>query len=83
MLQRLRRINAERGTTVLIANHRLAEVRHLGGRLVVLLQGRIAADGEVARIFADPPGEAVRGFLRGYGAFSAGPDGAIPAGEGA
>lgn len=84
LLQHLLRLHRERGMTVLIANHRLAEVRGLGGRLVVLLEGSVAADGAMAQVFADPPGSAVREFLQGYGDFAGGaaPPPA-PAGEGA
>jgi len=76
LLNNLREINRTLHTTVVVANHRLAEVRHLGGRLVVLLEGRLAADGPVEAVFAHPPGARIAAFLSGSrpnGVSAAGP----------
>ena len=65
LLNRLKEINRRYGTTLIVANHRLAEVRHLGGRLVVLMEGRVTADGPVNAVFSHPPSERIGAFLNG------------------
>ncbi len=51
------RIAAERGATVLLSTHLLAEVEEICSRVLILNQGRVAAEGtvaEVARLAAAP-----------------------------
>ncbi|MGA0867998.1 MAG: ABC transporter ATP-binding protein [Planctomycetota bacterium] len=43
----LLRAEAERGTTVLMASHRLDEVHQIADRVVILLSGRVVADGSL------------------------------------
>lgn len=46
----IRRLNRQ-GMTVVMAEHRLHEMAHVVDRLVVMQQGRIAADGPVRKVF--------------------------------
>ncbi len=68
LLQRLAALNRDRGTTLLLVTHRLDEAPKLGGRLCVMIGGRIAAIGETERLLANPPAGPVADFLRGVDA---------------
>ena len=46
----VRRITAERGATVLLSTHLLAEVEEVCSRVIILNRGRLAAEGTVAEI---------------------------------
>jgi energy-coupling factor transport system ATP-binding protein len=48
----VRRAQAERGVTVVLVSHDMAEVAALAGQLLVLHQGRLVADGAPAELFA-------------------------------
>jgi ABC-2 type transport system ATP-binding protein len=50
MLQTVRRIARERGATVLLSTHLLAEVEETCSRVLILNRGRVVADGTVAEI---------------------------------
>lgn len=50
----LLRIEAQRGTTVLMASHRLDEVHQIASRAAVLLDGRIVADGTLDAVLGGP-----------------------------
>jgi ABC-2 type transport system ATP-binding protein len=50
MLETVRRIAGERGATVLLSTHLLAEVEETCSRVLVLNHGRVVADGTVAEI---------------------------------
>ena len=65
LLEFLLELNQSQGVTILIANHRMAEVQYLGGRLVVLRQGSVVADGSVHHLFKNPPSKEVSDFLKG------------------
>jgi energy-coupling factor transport system ATP-binding protein len=52
VLAALARLNADLGTTILIAEHRLERAAPLAHRAVVVERGRIAADGEPGRVVA-------------------------------
>jgi energy-coupling factor transport system ATP-binding protein len=52
VLAALARLNADLGTTILIAEHRLERAAPLAHRAVVVDGGRITADGEAARVVA-------------------------------
>jgi ABC-2 type transport system ATP-binding protein len=57
MLATVRRIASERGATVLLSTHLLAEVEETCSRVLILNRGRVAAEGtvaEVARLAAAP-----------------------------
>ncbi|MBN1966260.1 MAG: ABC transporter ATP-binding protein [Anaerolineae bacterium] len=49
----LRRLHEEQGTTILLIEHRLGEVAHLATRAVLLEAGRVVADGPSADILGD------------------------------
>ena len=53
----LRSVNAERGVTVLLTTHDLADVERLCRRLVVIDHGRVVYDGGVAELVAAHGGE--------------------------
>ncbi|MFA7237876.1 MAG: ATP-binding cassette domain-containing protein [Phycisphaeraceae bacterium] len=65
LLQQIQRLAAESHLTVVMVTHRLEEARKMGGRLAVLIAGRLEAIGPVEQVFADPPNETVRAFLHG------------------
>jgi ABC-2 type transport system ATP-binding protein len=46
----VRRITAERGATVLLSTHLLAEVEEVCSRVIILSRGRLAAEGTVADV---------------------------------
>jgi ABC-2 type transport system ATP-binding protein len=50
VLELVRRITSERGATVLLSTHLLAEVEEVCSRVVILTRGRVAAEGTVADI---------------------------------
>lgn len=50
VLALIRRITAERGATVLLSTHLLAEVEEVCSRVIILNRGRLAAEGTVAEI---------------------------------
>jgi ABC-2 type transport system ATP-binding protein len=50
VLELVRRITGERGATVLLSTHLLAEVEEVCSRVVILNRGRIAAEGTVADV---------------------------------
>jgi ABC-2 type transport system ATP-binding protein len=50
MLALIREIALERGTTVLLSTHLLAEVEETCSRVLILNRGRVAADGTVAEV---------------------------------
>jgi ABC-2 type transport system ATP-binding protein len=50
MLETVRRIARERGATVLLSTHLLAEVEETCSRVLILNRGRVVADGTVAEI---------------------------------
>jgi ABC-2 type transport system ATP-binding protein len=63
MLELVRRIARERGATVLLSTHLLAEVEEVCTRVLILNRGRIAAEGtvsEVARLAAAPRSASLR-----------------------
>ncbi|MHB0936792.1 MAG: ABC transporter ATP-binding protein [Armatimonadota bacterium] len=56
MVQFIKELNREKGVTVLLTSHDMAELEQLAGRIVMLAQGRIAFDGdftELRRTYAD------------------------------
>jgi ABC-2 type transport system ATP-binding protein len=50
MLQLVRRITTERGATVLLSTHLLAEVEEICSRVLILNRGHVAAEGTVSEI---------------------------------
>jgi ABC-2 type transport system ATP-binding protein len=50
MLQFVRDLNRERGVTVMMTSHDMAELEQLAGRIVIIDKGRIAFDGDFRRL---------------------------------
>jgi len=53
MLGFLREQNAERGTTIIVTSHDMAELEQLAGRIVMLHRGEVAFDGDFATLRRD------------------------------
>ena len=51
VLAALSRLNTEAGITIILIEHRLAEVAEVARRTIIMEQGRIVADGATAQIF--------------------------------
>jgi len=64
ILDLLRRLQAERGMSVLMITHDLGVVAELCHRVAVIYAGRIVEMGPVARIFARPLHPYTQGLLR-------------------
>ena len=63
VLDMIRRIAGERGSTVVVSTHLLAEVEEVCSRVIILSRGRVVADGSVADVagrVAAPRGARVR-----------------------
>jgi branched-chain amino acid transport system ATP-binding protein len=54
VLDLIRALKAERGATILLVEHKMDVVRELADRIVVLHDGRLAADGDPATVIASP-----------------------------
>jgi len=65
LLDRLVAVIGQDKLTVIAVTHRLSEARYVGGRMAVLIDGRIAAEGEAEALACDPPSGEVRRFLLG------------------
>lgn len=63
MLDTLKRIQRETGLTMLIATHRLEEVRHMEGRVFLFEQGRLIDDCPAAKLFSEQCSPQARVFL--------------------
>jgi ABC-type methionine transport system ATPase subunit len=63
LLDRVGTVCRVRGLTLVMVTHRLEEAQRMGGRLAVVIDGRIAAEGEVDAVIERPANEAVRDFL--------------------
>jgi ABC-type methionine transport system ATPase subunit len=63
LLDGLVALNREEGLTLILATHRLEEVRQIGGRLAVLMDGRLEGEGETDGLLKHPPNAAVADFL--------------------
>ena len=50
VLEMIRRISRERGTTVFVSTHLLGEVEEVCSRVIILNRGRVVADGPVADV---------------------------------
>ncbi len=65
LLDQLIAIRQQRELTIIMVTHRLEEARRLGGQMVVMIDGTLAASGEAAALLDDPPNGVVRQFLIG------------------
>lgn len=65
LLASLAALQRRRSLAIVMVTHRLAEARQLGGQMLVLIDGRAAALGDVNRLLSRPPDGEVRDFLQG------------------
>jgi oligopeptide/dipeptide ABC transporter ATP-binding protein len=63
IVELMKRINRELGTSILFVSHDLALINKLCSRLLVMYAGRIVEEGSVSRIFSHPAHEYTRGLL--------------------
>ena len=63
LLDDLRRILPESGTTTIFITHNLPEARQLAGRMAIIIDGRLRQTGSVHEILSTPADEDVRSFL--------------------
>jgi tungstate transport system ATP-binding protein len=63
LLDDLRRILPESGTTTVFITHNLPEARQLAGRMAIIIAGRVRQTGLVTDILNSPADEDVRSFL--------------------
>ncbi|MEM6303266.1 MAG: ATP-binding cassette domain-containing protein [Pseudomonadota bacterium] len=64
-IETLLRQAQQSGTRIIMATHDLGQARRLATEVVFLVRGRVEAQAEAERFFADPPSEAARAFLKG------------------
>lgn len=65
LLARLRDSAKERGAALVVVTHRLADVRALGGSLLMLAGGRVAHAGAAAELLASEAGDRIRALMAG------------------
>jgi ABC-type methionine transport system ATPase subunit len=65
LLDRLAMVKERRRLTVVMVTHRLSEARRVGGKMAVLISGRIETVGPALQLLDDPPTSASREFLLG------------------
>jgi D-methionine transport system ATP-binding protein len=63
VLQLLRRINRELGTTVIVITHEMNVVREICDTVVMMESGRVVEAGPTYGVFADPQSESTRRFV--------------------
>jgi tungstate transport system ATP-binding protein len=61
----VRRLNEERGTTVVMVTHNVFQARRMAHRVALLLEGRIVETAGVARFFESPSDPRTAAFVRG------------------
>ena len=67
LLQSVADLRRTRAMSIVMVTHRITEARMLGGDMLVLIDGRIAAKDEAERLLAAPPAGAVGELLRNKG----------------
>lgn len=63
VLQLLRRINQELGTTIIVITHEMHVVREICDVVVMMENGRVVESGETYSVFMNPQGESTRRFV--------------------
>jgi putative ABC transport system ATP-binding protein len=58
-------LNRDLGLTVVLVTHSLSLAKELGGRMALLVEGRLVEEGETEEVFRKPKTEALRLFLEG------------------
>lgn len=76
LIETLKRTQRETGMTVISATHRLEEVRQMGGRVILLMAGRLVSDCSVEELFSGACNPWASQFLEaakpGHGAWHGG-----------
>ena len=67
LLDTLQKLRKREGLTIIMATHRLEEVRYAGGRVLVLASGRLIEDAPAERLFEESASAETRRFLREAG----------------
>jgi len=65
----IKRLNDEKGATIIIATHNLQQAEDLSHRIVLLREGRIVEEARPEELFVDPSAEMAR-FTRSENVFS-------------
>jgi len=65
----IRRLNHEKGTTIIIATHNLEQAEDLSDRIVLLREGRVVEEARPEDLFVEPSAEMAR-FTRSENVFS-------------
>jgi peptide/nickel transport system ATP-binding protein len=63
ILELLKQLNREQGTSILFISHDLSVIRKICGRVLVMYAGRIMEEGPVEEVFSRPAHEYTRGLL--------------------
>jgi peptide/nickel transport system ATP-binding protein len=63
ILELLKQLNREQGTSILFISHDLGVIRKICGRVLVMYSGRIMEEGPVEEVFSLPAHEYTRGLL--------------------
>ena len=63
VLQLLRRVNRELGTTIVVITHEMHVVREICDTVVMMEAGRVVETGPTYSVFVDPQGESTRRFV--------------------
>jgi peptide/nickel transport system ATP-binding protein len=63
ILELMKRINAEYGTSILFVSHDLSVISRLCGRVLVMYAGRLVEEGNAGEVFSRPDHEYTRGLI--------------------
>jgi D-methionine transport system ATP-binding protein len=63
ILDLLREINEETGTTILVITHSMDVVERICKNVTVLVHGKVVEQGPVEQVFADPQDETTKALL--------------------
>ncbi len=63
--QIVRRLNTERGTTIVLVTHNVFQAQRLAHRVALLLDGQIIEETEAQQFFHDPADARTAAFVRG------------------
>ena len=64
ILQLLKRLNRQLGITIVLITHQMEAVKEICDRVAVMETGRVAEEGDVFSVFAEPKEEITREFIR-------------------
>ncbi|MDE6608127.1 MAG: ATP-binding cassette domain-containing protein, partial [Lachnospiraceae bacterium] len=63
ILKLLKQLNQKLGITIVIITHEMAVIKEICSRVAVMENGRVAEEGEVFEVFADPKEEITKNFI--------------------